>query len=536
MSSVKISFLGAIGEVTGSCYLLESRSCRVLVDCGTYQGHNTDERNAAEFDFSPASIDAVILTHAHIDHSGRIPLLVSRGFKGAVWATDPTIELVSVLLRDSAKLMAEEAEWRSRKNARKGLPPVRPAYTERDVEKSLKLFKYSRYDERTEAAPGCRIRFRDAGHIAGSAITEIWLEDDERNIKIVFSGDMGQSDTVLERPPADIDEADYVVLESTYGGRNHKSLADTRAEFREGMAKAMETRGKILIPTFAVDRAQRLLYEIKRLQLDPAFPRTPPIYFDSPMGERATHIYEKYSSLLSRDLQEMIRDGQNPFAPDGLKYTSSVDASRAINETSNAIVLAGSGMCSGGRIVHHLKHNLWDGKCNVFFVGYQARGTLGRRLVEGERNLRIAGEDITVNATLHTLGGFSAHAGRDDLLKWASNFRRGTTFFVTHGEPASSGALARGIREMGYEAAVPAVHSTYNLSASEAAVVRSAFRARPDEESDRRAAMALLADITAEAASIMEGISSRGDNGAFLPLLESSRLILQSVKNYKPRQ
>jgi len=480
MPSAKISFLGGVGEVTGSCYMLESDDCRVLVDCGMHQGgHNSDERNAAAFNFSPADIDAVVLTHAHIDHSGRVPLMVSRGFKGVIWATNPTIDLLTVLLRDTAKLMAEDAEWRTRKNARKGLPPVKPAYNERDVEETLKLLRATRYDERTQAAPGCGVRFREAGHIAGAAITEIWLKDGERNIKIVFSGDIGPHDVVIERPHTVIEEADYVVIESTYGGRNHKNLADTRSEFREGIAKAIGVHGKILIPTFAVDRAQRLLYEIKRLQLDPSFPRTPPIYFDSPMGERATRIYEKYSPILSRELQDLIRDGQNPFAPEGLSYTSSVEASRAINDTAEAIVLAGSGMCSGGRIVHHLKHNLWDEKCNVFFVGYQAHGTLGRRLVEGERHLRIAGEDITVNATLHTLGGFSAHAGRDDLLKWASNFRKGASFFVTHGEPESSDALAGGIREMGYEAAVPMALAVYDLSAAETAITRPVFQAKP---------------------------------------------------------
>ncbi|MCL2684027.1 MAG: MBL fold metallo-hydrolase, partial [Synergistaceae bacterium] len=495
MPSAKVSFLGGVGEVTGSCYLLENMGCRILVDCGMYQGNGADERNTAALDFSPADIDAVVLTHAHIDHSGRIPLLVARGFKGTIWATDPTIELVSVLLRDTAKLMAEESEWRSRKNARKGLPPVKPVYSERDVEETLKRFRYARYDERTEVAPGCGIRFRDAGHIMGAAMVEIWLENDGSNIKIVFSGDMGSSDVTIERPHTIIEEADYVVIESTYGGRNHKNLADTRSEFREGIAKAIEIRGKILIPTFTVDRAQRILYEIKRLQLDPSFPSTPPIFFDSPMGERATRIYEKYSSLLSRELQDMIREGHNPFAPEGLSYTTSVEASRAINETTEAIVLAGSGMCSGGRIIHHLKHNLWDGKCNVFFVGYQAYGTLGRRLVDGERNLRIANEDITVNATLHTLGGFSAHAGRDDLLKWASNFRRGASFFVTHGEPASSDALAGGIREMGYEAAVPMVRAVYDLSVPEAAITRPIFQAKPDAECDRLIVMALLAEI-----------------------------------------
>ncbi|MDR1966702.1 MAG: MBL fold metallo-hydrolase, partial [Synergistaceae bacterium] len=394
MSSASISFLGGAGEVTGSSYLLDAKGARILVDCGMFQGHKADEKNVAQFDFAPADIDAAILTHAHIDHSGRLPLLVKRGFKGEIWATDPTIELVEVLLRDTAKLMAEEAEWRSRKNSRRGLPAVKPAYGERDVEETLGRFRYIRYDERADIAPDVSIRCRDAGHIVGSSITELWLGSGDGQVKIVFSGDIGPKDVVIEKRHAIIEEADYVVIESTYGDRSHKNLEDTRAEFRRALAAAIASRGKILIPTFAVDRAQRVLYELKRLQGDRDFPRMPRIFFDSPMGEKATQIYEKYSSLLSREIQDITRSGDNPFRPGGMSCTSAVAESRAINEVGEAIVMAGSGMCSGGRIIHHLKHNLWNASCNVFFVGYQAHGTLGRRLVDGEKNLRIAGEDV----------------------------------------------------------------------------------------------------------------------------------------------
>jgi metallo-beta-lactamase family protein len=499
-----------------------------------FQGYDADARNEADFPFSPADIDAVVLTHAHIDHSGRLPLLVKRGFKGAIWATDPTIELVGVLLRDTAKLMAEEAEWRSRKNARRGLPAIKPIYDEKDVEDTLKRFSYLRYDEHTDVAEGANIRFRDSGHIAGSAMTEMWLT--ESKTKIVFSGDMGARDTVLGRSRSIIEEADYVVVESTYGNRNHRTLEDTRAEFRGGMEKAIASGGKVLIPTFAVDRAQRVLYEIKRLQLDRTFPRTPRIYLDSPMGEKATRIYEKYSSLLSREIQDMLREGQDPFSPEGLVYTSSADASRAINDVGEAVVLAGSGMCSGGRIIHHLKHNLWDKNCSVFFVGYQANGTLGRRLVEGEKNLRIAGEDVTVNADIHTLGGFSAHGDRDDLLGWVSHFNRGTSFFVTHGEVKSSEALAGGIRGIGYDAVVPSRGAVYELSPSsgkEMSVMRHVSYEPRGMGANGETVLALLAEITSETESIRESLGSRGDYREISPLLESSRLILQSVRNFK---
>jgi metallo-beta-lactamase family protein len=335
----------------------------------------------------------------------------------------------------------------------------------------------------------------------------------------------------VEKSHAIIEEADYVVIESTYGDRDHKSLENTREEFVRCLAQAISSRGKILIPTFAVDRAQRVLYELKRLQADRAFPKMPPIYFDSPMGEKATQIYEKYISLLSRELRDLSSGGENPFLPAGLSYTSGADESRAINDAGEAIVLAGSGMCSGGRIIHHLKHNLWSPNCNVFFVGYQARGTLGRRLVEGEKNLRIAGEDVTVNAAMHTLGGFSAHADRGDLLAWASRFGKGTSFFVTHGEPKSAEALAGGIREMGYEAVTPAIGSTYDLARRDTSLARTAIPGKPRLFSDSEAVFALLAEITAETESIRENLDSRDDYAVFLPLLESSRMILQSVKN-----
>ncbi|MDR1134545.1 MAG: MBL fold metallo-hydrolase [Synergistaceae bacterium] len=540
MSSVKIGFLGAAGEVTGSCYLLETDKSRILVDCGMFQGRYSDDRNGGEFGFSPSDIDAVVLTHAHIDHSGRLPLLVKRGFRGDIWATDPTIELVSVLLRDTAKLMGEESEWKNRKNARKGLPPVKPAYGERDVDETLKRLRYIRYDERTAVSEGVSVRFRDAGHIAGSAITELWLAKDGPakdggQVKIVFSGDLGPRDAVIERQHTLIEEADYAVIESTYGDRNHKSLEATRTEFREALSRAIQAKGKILIPTFAVDRAQRVLYEIKLLQADKAFPRMPKIFFDSPMGEKATQIYEKYSSLLSREIQDMLREGMNPFAPEGLVYTSGVDSSRAINEIDEAIVMAGSGMCSGGRIVHHLKHNLWNKSCNVFFVGYQANGTLGRRLVEGEKNLRIAGEDIAVGATFHTLGGFSAHGDRDDLLEWASHFRRGASFFVTHGEVKSAEALANGIRQMGYGAAAPSRGAYYDLSEKQT-IARPELPTPAQASGSRDAVFAILAEIASETASIRESLDSRADFADISPLLESSRLILQTVKNIKTKK
>ena len=531
MSSAKLSFLGAAGEVTGSSYMIEATGSRVLVDCGMHQGPDADRRNEEPFEFSPADVDAVILTHAHIDHSGRLPLLVKQGFKGKIWCTDPTADLVGVLLQDTVRLMAEEAEWKSRKNVRKGLPAVKPLFGENDVKETLSRLRPVSYDDRTEIAPGVSARFRDAGHIVGAAIIEAWLGNG-RTTKVVFSGDLGPLHTVIEKTPTVIEEADYVVIESTYGDRAHKGLEETRAEFQEQVGLAMKEKAKILVPTFVVDRAQRVLYELLVLQRSGKFPGMPPIYFDSPMGGKTTQIYEKYMGLLSRTMQDSVRAGQNPFEPDGLAYTASVEESRAINDIPHAIVLAGSGMCTGGRIVHHLKHNLWQKDCHVFFVGYQAQGTLGRRLVNGEKNLRIAGEDVTVGAQLHTLGGFSAHGDRNDLLGWASHFPKSASFFVTHGEPKSSQSLATGLRDMGYSATAPSVGMSFDLLDKDA-VMETVPGTVQKQAMDRQQVLALLREITSETEAVRENVYALQDYSPLLPLLESSRLILQSAKNMK---
>lgn len=531
MSSARITFLGAVGEVTGSSYLIESGRSKVLVDCGMHQGLDADRKNMEPFSFSPSDLDAVILTHAHIDHSGRLPLLVRQGFKGDIWATDPTIDLANILLRDTVRLMAEEAEWKNKKNLRRGLKPIKPIYDEKDVEDTLRRFRYANYDDRVSAADDVSVRFRDSGHIVGASIIELWVGDDP--LKIVFSGDIGPENTVIEKPPTVIEEADYVIIESTYGDRSHRSLEDTRTEFRAEMQRALTDGGKILIPTFVVDRAQRVLYELLLLQRSGSVPKMPPIYFDSPMGAKTTQIYDKYMNLFSREMQDMARSGQNPFSPDGLIFTSSVAESRAINEVDHAIVLAGSGMCSGGRIIHHLKHSLWDSRCNVFFVGYQARGTLGRRLVDGEKSLRIAGEDITVGARLHTIGGFSAHGDRSDLLSWASHFDRGTSFFVTHGEPNSSQSLASGLRELGYGATTPSAGMSYELRDKGTALDPCSVVAVSKQFTDRETVLSLLNEISTETESLREALESMEDYRSLLPLLESSRLILRTAKNLK---
>lgn len=529
---MRLRILGAAEEVTGSNYLLEAGGRRILVDCGLFQGRDEERRNRDPFPFVPSGIDAVLLTHAHMDHSGRIPLLAKQGFKGKVLATLPTTELCEVLWQDSAKLMKEESEWKTKKNLRKGLEKVEPLYSQKDAEGALALLSAVSYDDIFEPAPGFRVRFRDAGHILGSAILEVWIREEDREAKVVFSGDLGPQQTVMERNPAFIEDADVVVIESTYGNRLHKSNQETRAEFRGVMNAALKEHSKVLIPTFAVDRAQRILYELALMQQEGLFRDGIPIYFDSPMGVKATEIYKDHLSLMSAEIQEQLRKDQDPYSPIGLRYVESVEDSQAINAVESAIVLAGSGMCNGGRIVHHLKHNLWKRNTHVIFVGYQAQGTLGRRLVEGEKTVRVAGEEIEVKASLHTINGFSAHADRDDLLAWASNFRNGPLFVVTHGEPASAVSLAEALKAQGLRAEVPAIGQEIEIRPS-APGVRAETLAIPCKapEAPCLEAVKVLGEISSILSALKEKAPEMEDPAEVLPLLISTRTLLETARD-----
>ncbi|MBL3538439.1 MBL fold metallo-hydrolase [Aminivibrio sp.] len=522
-----LKIIGAAGEVTGSSYLIECGTSRVLVDCGIFQGKDDDRKNSEPFPFAAGSLDAVLLTHAHMDHSGRIPLLVKEGFKGKVFATLPTLELVKVLWYDSANLMKEEAEWKTKKNSRKGLKPVEPLYSAEHVDQAIRHLAASSYDDRITVAPGVSVRFRDAGHILGSAILEIWLTEDEKEVKIVFSGDLGPQKTVMERNPAIIPDADYVVMESTYGDRLHRTNVESREEFREVFTKVLKNKGKVFIPSFVVDRAQRVLYELSLLKDEGILGESVPIFFDSPMGVKATEIYRKHMNLLSSEIQQYVSEGKDPFSPGKLKYVSSVEDSRAINEIRHAVVVAGSGMVNGGRIVHHLKHGIWDPKNHVVFVGYQARGTLGRRIVEGEKNIRIAGEDVTVKAEIHTINGFSAHADRDDLLAWASNFTTPPLFLITHGEPESSLAFSQTLEKAGMKSVIPSAGQEIQLEPNGAAkavkLPEQPVLLRGEE------VPSVLTEILTLASGLRESVSGKEDED-ILPLLQSTKILLETAR------
>lgn len=525
---MRIRVLGAAGEVTGSNYLLDVGGKRVLVDCGLYQGGD-QEKNREPLGFEPSELAAVILTHAHLDHTGRVPLLARQGFKGPVYGTRPTLELLDVLWEDAARLQKEDAEWKTRKNQRKGLPPAEPLFTEEDARQALGQLKSASYDDVIDIAEGVRVRFRDAGHILGSANLELWLAEGEEEVKIVFSGDLGPQKTVLERNPSFIEEADYVVIESTYGNREHKTNEESREEFRQTMRTMLKDHGKVLVPTFVVDRAQRVLYELTLMQLEGILPDNVPIYFDSPMGLKATEIYNEHVALLSSEIQDQIRNGTDPFSPKQLRIVESVEESKAINSVRHAIVLAGSGMCTGGRIVHHLKNNLYKEDTHVVFVGYQARGTLGRRIVEGARTVRVAGEEVAVNAQIHTINGFSAHADRRDLLVWARNFSTKPTFFITHGEEEAAGALARNLEEEGFKAVIPALGQEFELKPSREAVAAGTIGAFRGFKTGKSEADALLSEIEA-VTSLLRGKKGL-ERGEYINLLSSAHTLLETVRD-----
>ena len=432
-----LQFLGAIQQVTGSCYLLESESARVLLECGMIQGERKSQPEPERvFDFDAKSIDAVIISHAHLDHTGLLPRLVREGFSGEIFVTTPTADLLDIMLKDAAFLQQKDNEWDNRRRARAGKDPIDPLYEIADVEQVLEQLVTVAYGERTEVVSNIELRYRDAGHIIGSAIVEVWVNESGATRKLVFSGDLGNNCSPLLRDPEIVDEADMLLLESTYGDRNHRPQESTLDEFAEILDVAMQKGGNVYIPSFAVGRTQDLLYRLGRFHREGKL-RQQKIFLDSPMATSVSKVYVKHSRLYNQDDPEFnksIKSGWASWLP-MLTFTQSTEESMSLNNIKGgAVIIAGSGMCTGGRIRHHLKHNLWHRNNQLVFVGFQARGTLGRILVDGAKRVKIMGEEIAVNAKVHTLGGFSAHAGQQQLLQWASHFKQKPKLYLVHGE------------------------------------------------------------------------------------------------------
>ena len=446
---VKVTCLGGAGSVTGSCYLIESsEGKKVLVDCGLFQGgKQMESRNWDPWGFDPKSIDTLFLTHAHIDHSGKIPKLVRDGFEGRIITSPPTAELCEIMLLDAGHIQEMDAEWQSRKNKRQSRGGITPLYTTEDAEASLKYLHPVERDNILEIQPGIKARLRNAGHILGSSILELWFEGNDESIKMVFSGDLGKKEQLILRDPQEVFDADYLFLESTYGNRFHRSFEDSKQELLEAIKYAFSNDEKVIIPAFAVERTQEILYILGEFQRGGFLPDVP-IYLDSPLAIKATEIFRKNKKYYDQEARAIVDQGYDPFNMPNLKFTPGTNDSIAINEKKgSAIVIAGSGMCTAGRIKHHLKHNLWRKGASIVIVGFQAKGTTGRQIVDGARQVKIFRENVSVNAKVFTIGGFSAHADQKDLLEWASHFESNPKVFVIHGETEASMTLAEKLKE-----------------------------------------------------------------------------------------
>ncbi|MDB9822431.1 MBL fold metallo-hydrolase [Deltaproteobacteria bacterium] len=457
---IKVTCLGGAGSVTGSSYLIEnSTGIKVLVDCGLFQGgKQMESRNWADWGFNPHDINTLFLTHAHIDHSGRIPRLVKDGFKGKIITSPPTAELCEIMLLDSAHIQEMDAEWQTRKNKRQSKNEILPLYTTADAEESLKLFFPVERDGIIDVEPGIRARLRNAGHILGSSILELWVETADGDVKIVFSGDIGKHNQLIVKDPHEIFAADYLFIESTYGNRTHRSFEDSKDELLEAIRYAVSKGEKIMIPAFAVERTQEILYLLGEFHRNGELPDIP-IYLDSPLAIKTTQIFRKNKEYYDQEAMAIVNQGFDPFNMPRLRFTSKTNESIAINEEpGSSIIIAGNGMCTAGRIKHHLKHNLWRPGASLILVGFQAMGTTGRKIVEGAKFVKIFGEKVAVGAKVFTIGGFSAHADQKDLMEWISHFKESRPrVFVVHGESSSSEALADRIRsESGLEVHIPA--------------------------------------------------------------------------------
>jgi len=455
-----LTFHGATRQVTGSCYLIETGRSRVLLECGMFQGPpDVDALNSRPFPFDPQAVDAVVLSHSHLDHSGLLPRLKREGFRGQVFATPPSLDLLDILLRDAAFLQEKDAEWENRRRERGGKHLVQPLYTLEDAKAVLELCEPVPYGQPTKIRPDIELCFRDAGHILGSAIVELWVSDGGRTSKLVFSGDLGNRAMPLLRDPEIVRSADVLLLESTYGDRDHRPMEATLAEFAGILADTARDGGNVLIPAFAIGRTQELLYYLGQFSRSGQLPQGR-VFLDSPMAIAATEVHQRHRAVFNDEARTALGPQGQPgreLLP-GLRFVHSVEESMAINRiTGGAIIIAGSGMCTGGRIRHHLKWNLWRETTRVIFVGFQAQGTPGRALVDGAKSLRLLGEDIAVKAHVHTLGGFSAHAGQTELVKWAGAFQPPPKTFLVHGEPDKMQALQARLKSVhGWTANLPA--------------------------------------------------------------------------------
>lgn len=453
---MKIRFLGAARTVTGSCYHLSSNGIQILVDCGIYQGKNSDEINRIPFQFDPKEINYLLLTHAHLDHSGLIPKLVMDGFQGRIFTTSATAELVEIMLYDSAHIQEKDAEWLTKKSYRSGRNEVfEPLYNTEDVTTALPFFDKKPYGSIEVLGNGIKYRFIDAGHILGSGTLEIWYQHGNSEKKVVFSGDVGKNENPIINDPQHVEEANYVVVESTYGNRFHRGMQESIDELEKAIKETFKRGGNVLIPSFAVGRTQDILYILNKLVKEGKL-HDLDVYVDSPLADKATKIYMAHPEFFDAEAITVFKFRST----EGMKihFTTAVEESQKINKIkSGAIIIAGSGMCEGGRIRHHFKHNIWRPECSIIFTGFQVKGTLGRHIIDGAKTAHILGEEMVIRAKVYTIGGFSAHADQKELLEWLSAFTvKPEEVFIVHGEETVSLEFEKIVQEkLGLNTHVP---------------------------------------------------------------------------------
>lgn len=549
---MKIRFCGAARCVTGSCHLITFADKSILVDCGMRQGADTKTGlPEGEFPFDPASLNAVLITHAHIDHTGLLPLLVKRGFKGSIVATSATAELCSIMLPDSGHIQEQEAEYQSRKNERAGKPPVEPLYTAQDAVACMKYFKGVGYNETVPVTDGAAVRFTDVGHLLGSAAIELWVEENGKKASVVFSGDVGRDDRPIINDPESVEGADYLLLEATYGDRNHEASTDDekKAQFANALRPAIARGGNIVIPSFAIGRTQEILFYIKRMLIEGTVPglEKVPVYIDSPLGIAATDIYQKCEKeFYDQETKDMARDGDT-FSFPTLRIAQTADESKAINDQRGCnIIISSSGMCEAGRIRHHLKHNLYRADSTVIFAGYQAVGTLGRMLVDGAEKIKLFGEEIRVNATIDVLEGFSGHAGKDELIEWVQEMKtRPSCIYLVHGEESALSSLAAALEALRYTVEIPELYDEIDLSSGrrkKAEVVP--FKPKQQEQRSKKESPVSIAADTNEYAkhirkraqritALLEQIDGSPENTRLLRMMEKDlRLFTEKWEDF----
>ncbi len=473
---MKITFLGATKMVTGSNFLVEAAGKKFLVDCGIYQGKaELENENYKPFEFNPAEIDFMLLTHAHIDHSGRIPKLYNEGFNGPIYAHKATCDLCGIMLPDSGHIQEMESEWKNKKRLRKGEKIIPPLYTAEDAVKCLEIFSAVKYDEIIQVDTNIFVRFNDAGHMLGSSIIEVWANEDGKETKAVFTGDLGNNDIPLLSSPTMLESCDYLIMESTYGSRLHIKNDQKAEMFLDIVSETIDNGGKVIIPSFAVGRTQEILYEINKIKEtrdDEEFRRKyktlmkVPVYVDSPLAISATEVFRQNTDLFDDDIKQKMENGDNPLEFPGLKFTQTAEESIALNESQEpAIIISASGMCEVGRIKHHLKHNIWNPNNTILFVGYQAPGTLGYSIVNGAKRVKIFGEECAVNARIEYIEGYSGHADQEWLMNFIYSFiSKPKHIFLVHGEEESQEVLKNKIlQETGIDVSIPEYGETYEI-------------------------------------------------------------------------